>query len=271
MRAAARSAAACVESDMMKFLMWVPPVFALAASSFAQGPSAAQPDSIRVPILVYHSIAPHHPGQTSEQRQLDVDTAVFNQQMSYLAQHQYAVISLAALVDALQGRGTVPDRAVVITFDDGWETQYDCAFPILKRLGFTATFFVYPSPIEDHAPAFMTWDQLRELKSAGMTIGSHSRTHPLLTNPDASLREETEDSRDEIQRNLGVAPDLFAYPYGAWNARVASAVAAAGYRAARAFPNGPWNSAGDLFALRSILVTDDMDAFEKAVEPAKNP
>src|SRR6476620_9588836 len=111
----------------------------------ATGASATVPqaDSLRVPILVYHSVMPHHPGQTAEQRVLDVDDSVFVAQMQYLVDGGYHVISFAALVDALEGRDTLPKHAVVITFDDGWENQYRHAFPILRRFGLPATFFVF--------------------------------------------------------------------------------------------------------------------------------
>jgi peptidoglycan/xylan/chitin deacetylase (PgdA/CDA1 family) len=213
---------------------------------------------------VYHSVAPHHPGETVEQRQLDVDTAVFREQMTYLAEHKFNVIPFERLVDALDGKAPAPEHAVVITFDDGWEDQYQYAFPILRQLGLTATFFVYSTAIGVDA-ASMTWDQVRELQAAGMTIGSHSRTHPMMTAADVNLHDEIETSRDDIQRHLGSAPDLFAYPYGAWDARVAAAVRAAGYRAARAFPGGAWNTAADLYALRAVQVTDDMEAFAREV------
>src|SRR3954467_2700531 len=126
--------------------------------ALANPPAVRQPDSVRVPILVYHSIAPHHPGQSTDQRELDVDPAVFHAQMSYLAQTKRPVISLSSLVDAIEGRVTLPARAVVITFDDGWQDQYEDAFLVLKQYGFTATFFVYTSAI-GHGPAFMTWDE----------------------------------------------------------------------------------------------------------------
>lgn len=232
--------------------------------ALVSSPMPVAPDSIRVPILVYHSIAPHHPGQTSDQRELDTDTAVFHAQMAYIARTRHPVVSLASLVDAIEGRGTLPARAVVITFDDGWQSQYDEAFRVLAQDHFTATFFVYTGAI-GHGPGFMTWDELREMQRAGMTIGAHSRTHPELTKRGVSLASEIQGSRDDIQKNLGVTPDLFAYPYGDWDDRVAAAVRAAGYRAARGMGDGPLNTRATLYALKSVLTTDDMQAFERAL------
>lgn len=247
-------------------MRWIAPLCAATALALPQRAATQAPsDSLRVPILVYHSVAPHHPGQTAEQQQLDVDTSVFAEQMSYLADHGYRVISLGTLIAALEGKDPVPDHAVVITFDDGWQNQFHYAFPVLRRLGLTATFFVYTKPIGRDDSLYMNWSQLREMQDAGMTIGSHSRTHPMLTNADVALRDEVETSRAEIQRNLGTTPEFFAYPYGAWNAVAADAVRAAGYRGARAYPRGPWNTAADVYSLRSILVTDDMGSFLRAL------
>jgi peptidoglycan/xylan/chitin deacetylase (PgdA/CDA1 family) len=254
------------EAGMTNRVALCVPLLAVTAAVLPFLPRSAvaqSPDSLRVPILVYHSVAPHHPGQTAEQQLLDVDTSVFSAQMHYLAEHRCSVISLARLIAALEGGG-VPANAVVITFDDGWENQYHYAYPVLRQLGLTATFFVYTAPI-GHDALYMSWDQLREMQSAGMTIGSHSRTHPNLTNADVSLSDEVDRSRQDIQRYLGTTPDFFAYPYGAWDARDVAAVREAGYRGARAYPGGPWNTSSDLFALRSVLVTDDMQAFQRAV------
>jgi peptidoglycan/xylan/chitin deacetylase (PgdA/CDA1 family) len=224
-----------------------------------------EPDSIRVPILVYHSIAPHHAGQSTDQRELDVDPAVFHAQMAYLAQAKHPVVSLSSLVDAIEGRVTLPPRSVVITFDDGWQSQYEDAFHVLQQYHFTATFFVYTGAI-DNGPAFMTWNELRDMQTAGMTIGAHSRTHPELTKKGVSLESEIEGSRQDIQRNLGTVPLLFAYPYGDWDDRVASAVRAAGFKAARGMGDGPLNTHATLYALKVVLSTDDMPAFERALD-----
>ncbi|HEY2852475.1 MAG TPA: polysaccharide deacetylase family protein [Gemmatimonadaceae bacterium] len=231
------------------------------ASRAASAPVA---DSLRVPILVYHSVMPHHPGQTTEQRVLDVDDSVFVAQMRYLVDGGYHVVSFAALVDALERRDTLPSRAVVITFDDGWENQYSHAFPILRRFGLTATFFVFTTPIGIDRK-LMTWEQLRELQAAGMTIGSHTRTHPVLPDYHAALHNEVAMSRADIAQHLGRAPDFFAYPFGAWDSVSAAWARTAGYRAARTYRGGAWNAPSDLYHLRAVPVTENMQHFERAV------
>lgn len=225
---------------------------------------AQAPDSLRVPILVYHSVMPHHPGQTKAQRVLDVDDSVFVAQLQYLASGGYRVVSLATLVDAIEGKAQLPKRAVVITFDDGWENQYRHAFPILRRFGATATFFVFTSVI-DADKRNMTWKELAELQAAGMTIGSHTRTHPELPRSHATLGSEVQVSRDEIAKHLGRVPDFFAYPFGDWDRQSADWAQRAGYRAARGYRGGAWNSRADLYHLRAIPVTDNMKKFERAV------
>jgi len=207
---------------------------------------------------------PHHPGQTHEQRVLDVDDSVFVKQMEYLAKGGYRVVSFAALVDALEGKASIPKRSVVITFDDGWENQYRHAFPILRRFGLTATFFVFTDPVGTD-PKTMTWDQLRNLQDAGMTIGSHTRTHPVLPAHHRALHNEVQMSRADIAQHLGRVPEFFAYPFGLWDQQSAEWAQRAGYRAARTYRGGAWNSARDVYHLRAVPVTDNMGRFERAV------
>ena len=233
-----------------------------AAVRFSSGTSAA-PDSVRVPILVYHRVAPTHDGQSAQQRLLGVDPATFQRQMTFLAENKYTVISLGTLVDAIQGHGSLPARPVVITFDDGWKSQYVSALPVLEQMHFTATFFVITRQVGKGA-AYMTLDELKALQQAGMTIASHSRTHPdLVKVSDSQLEDEMVGSRDDLQKMLGVTTELFAYPYGSWDKRIAAAAEYAGYRAARAYPGGSWNDDSKRFKLRSVLATDDMVAFER--------
>jgi peptidoglycan/xylan/chitin deacetylase (PgdA/CDA1 family) len=225
--------------------------------------AAIKVDTPGVSVLVYHSIAPHHPGQTLEQRVMDVDPAAFRDQMQYLAEEKYNVVPFSDIVDAVASHKTLPPHTVALTFDDGWKTQYDFAVPILRQLHFPATFFVATDEIES-GPAFMTWDDLKKLKQMGMTIAAHSRTHPDLTDKGVPLSAEIDGSKQDIERYLGFTPDLFAYPYGAYDAKVVSVVRAAGFRGARALAISP-KLPPNVFAIRGVLATDAKPAFEHAL------
>jgi peptidoglycan/xylan/chitin deacetylase (PgdA/CDA1 family) len=248
---------------LLVLLIFSVPLWSAASRLRSYVTSDAGP--VSVPILVYHSIAPTHPGQNKEQRLNNVDTAMFRQQMDYLVAHKYNVVPLSAVVDAVQGTGNLPPNAVAITFDDGWLSQYEHALPILEQLHFTATFFIITHQV-GQGTMFMTLDQLKALQREGMTIASHTQTHPDLSKLSAAqLRNEVVGSRQDLQKMLGITTDLIAYPYGCWNNGVAAVVKSAGYRAARALGGGISNGSGDQFALHSVLAPDDMTAFQQAL------
>jgi peptidoglycan/xylan/chitin deacetylase (PgdA/CDA1 family) len=244
-------------------------VFALmvaAPGSTACAPSG--PDSLRVPILVYHNIQAPTEGRKVRRADLSMPSDVFTAQMQYLKDQHIPVVSLSALVDALEGKCTLPARAVVITFDDGHEDQYLNAVPVLKRLGFTATFFPFTHAM-DRNPHYFTWAQLREMQQAGLTIGSHTSLHIRMDkeHDPKVMKEEVTGSRELIQKKLGSSADLFSYPFGAMSAGAEAAVRAAGYRAARSYAGGPWNSSRDILHLHAVPVTDNMARFRRIVDP----
>jgi peptidoglycan/xylan/chitin deacetylase (PgdA/CDA1 family) len=244
------------------------PVFpgSAALEGLASAPEAPHGDSLRVPILVYHSVAPHDPGETETQRAYRVSPERFEAQMEILRDAGIAVVPLARLVAALLDGEPLPPRSVVLTFDDGWANQYRHAFPVLVRHGYPATFFVFTNPI-GRDTRFMDWGQLRELTEAGMTVGSHSRTHPYLgriTDP-AELRREVEGSRTLLEERLGVEVRFFAYPFGEWSPALEASVRDGGYLAARGFPGGVWNGPQHRWSLRAVAVTDDLSRFRALV------
>ncbi|MBV6522164.1 MAG: hypothetical protein MNPFHGCM_02310 [Gemmatimonadaceae bacterium] len=241
-------------------------VAAIIAAPF--GCTCQSPDSFRVPILVYHNIQSAEDGKNVKRSDLSMRPEVFAEQMQYLKDRQIPVVSLLSLVEALEGKCELPQHAVVLTFDDGRVDQYANAFPVLKRLGFTATFFPFTHAM-DRNPRYFTWAQLREMQNAGMTIGSHTNLHVRLdkVKDPKVMRTEVVDSRTLLREKLGSDVDLFSYPFGAISAGAEAAVRAAGYRAARAYVGGPWNSARDLMRLRAIPMTEDMVRFRRIVDP----
>lgn len=246
-------------------------LLAALASTSSVGPvkhcEPAESDSVRIPILVYHDVAPADAPQRGATRQFNVTPATFAAQMQHLHERRVQVISLATLVEALEQRCALPRNAVVITFDDGRENQYRYAFPVLKRHGFIATFFPFTHAMNRN-PRYLTWDQLREMQAAGMTIGSHAHLHPRMDkirDPEL-MRRETAGSREILQQRLASGADLFAYPFGASSAEAERAVRDAGFRAARTFSGGAWNSASTLYRLRAIPVTENMRRFRSIID-----
>jgi peptidoglycan/xylan/chitin deacetylase (PgdA/CDA1 family) len=224
-------------------------------------PEKIKPGSIKVPILIYHSVRPHTETQTAIQRYYDVAPEQFEKQLQYLKDHNYVVISLDYLVEALQQNTLLPPKSVVITLDDGWRNQYAYAFPLLQKYHDTATFFIFTNAI-DH-DLFLTWDQVRVMNNSGMTIGGHTKTHPYL--PDITdpivLRDEITASKKVIEDQIGQKIDLFAYPYGHYRDDIIDIVKESGYAAARSTYKGINHTRQDLYTLKGIEVSDDFEAF----------
>ncbi len=219
------------------------------------------PDSLHVPILIYHSVRPHSLIEGTLLRRYTVDPKIFETQLKYLKDQGYTVISLDTLDKALAGSTTLPARPVVLTFDDGWENQYVNAFPLLKKYGDTATFYIYTSAI-GHV-GFLTWDQVKELDQAGMTIGGHTQTHPyLVTIKDpAVLEREIAGGKKIIEAHLGKQLTLFAYPFGHYNDKLIDVIKKAGYVSARSAYKGTHHTISDIYKLKGVEVTDDMEKF----------
>lgn len=218
----------------------------------------------RVPILVYHTIKPYEFASSKKDYAFNVPPRTFEKQMKYLKNKKYNSISMAMLDNFFEKGTSLPKNPVVITFDDGWETQYTRALPILKKYGFAATFYIITGDIGEKN--FLNWEQVRNLAGAGMEIGGHTKSHPFLTDvDDDKLTEEVGEGKEIIEKNIGQAINTFAYPYGRYDDRVVSAVSSAGYKIARTTDAGSEQSLAEIFVLRGDLIFNNMDGLEKAV------
>jgi peptidoglycan/xylan/chitin deacetylase (PgdA/CDA1 family) len=141
----------------------------------------------------------------------------------------------------------------IVTFDDGCETDLIAAAPLLSNLGFNATFYVTVGFLERRG--YLTRPALRSLSDQGFEIGSHSLTHPYLTDlPQDKLEEELTRSKEELERIIGRPVFHFSCPGGRWSGRVADAAQRAGYRSvatSRAAANSPFASS---FALGRVAI-----------------
>ena len=250
-----------------------PPQQQIAPNAAEAQPSTTSPsDSLqpvlrekrtaKVPILVYHHVSQSiSEGGSSGLRRLTVTAEIFAQQMQYLQDNGYHVITFSDLADYFEKGKELPTLPVIISFDDGWETQFEYALPSLEKYHYPATFFVVTDYIGRRG--FISWPQLQTLLTDGMRIGSHSRSHPRLTKikDSAKLWDQIYNSKIILEAQLEASIEEFAYPYGSYNAKAAAAVKQAGYRAGRGCCSGIAHTSGDIFLLKAVMVPNDMEKF----------
>ena len=188
----------------------------------------------------------------------------FDRQLQYLKEHGFTVVSLKDVVAHLASSSPFRGKYVAITFDDGYQSQYHYALPILKKYNDTATFFVYTDAV-DRLKQTMTWDEIIDLDSQGMTIAAHTRTHPLLTkihNKD-QLSQEIYGSKEDLETHLHKSVTLFAYPYGKYNDAIIAEVKNDGYIGAVGVNMGHLQTKEQLYTLKRYNVNDNDLEFQK--------
>jgi peptidoglycan/xylan/chitin deacetylase (PgdA/CDA1 family) len=210
-------------------------------------------------ILCYHRFGP------TVADSMTTRTSVFEQQLARLRSEGYQFVTLDAVIDGLQGRAPLPDKAVALTIDDGHVTVYSDLLPIIRRDHLPVTLFIYPSAISNASYA-MTWDQLRELKDTGLVaIQSHTYWHPNFKTErkrldDAAyaklVKVQLEKSRAVLKQRLGVEADVLAWPFGIHDPDLESAAAAAGYRASLALGERRARDTDPPQALPRFLIAD---------------
>jgi len=226
-----------------------------------------------VPILCYHRFGP-------AASKMVVPPAAFEAQLDWLSRNGYRVVRLSDLADFLAGRRPLPARAVVITIDDGYESAYRHAFPLLRRYGFPATVFVYTDFVG--AGDALSWPQMQEMVASGLIdIQSHSKSHRNLIERRAAESDERYRAaidaemrvpRETLQRRLGNHPvRSIAYPFGDANEVVLDSAARHGYLlGATVIPGGNGFFAQPLLLRRTMIFGDlGLDAFKARLQVAR--
>jgi len=209
----------------------------------------------KIVVLNYHKI-------DEMNISLSVYPKDFDEQMAYLKEEGYTTINPAQMIDNLENGAPLPEKPVIITFDDGYLDNYTNAYPILKKYGFTATIFVITDFISSD-PRFMTWDQVRELSEAGFTIGSHTMQHKSLTDiKEKEIRAELIGSNKALEYQLGKKAEFFAYPTGTYNLRIAQIVKECGYKAAFTIKYGNADKASNIYALERVPIFNTEQTFK---------
>ncbi len=174
-----------------------------------------------LPILTFHDL-------DERSSVTSISPGVFHRGMSRLHESGYRTLSLIEAVDYLRRGVSFPDSSFVITFDDGYQSVYNEAFPVLQSYGMSATIFLTvgkdrAAKPDSHLPSIdgrsmLNWREIREMNMKGFTFGAHTLTHPDLTRlPLDQAKAEICGSKTIIEDTLSTPVSCFAYPYGRYN------------------------------------------------------
>lgn len=221
-----------------------------------------------IPVLLYHRVVSQPlQGRLSG---LVVTMEQFERQLRALKDSGFTAMTFSDYAAFARGERMLPERPVILTFDDGYEDNYTLAFPLLQRYSMSAVIYL----VADWKKRTNFWDhdqpqapllkptQIREMARAGIEFGSHSLSHPRLPSlPKAKARKEISASKARIEDLLGTEALCFAYPYAMVSEQAKELVAEAGYRYAVAGDNGPRVFYQDLFQIRRVQVFPWTGAF----------
>jgi peptidoglycan/xylan/chitin deacetylase (PgdA/CDA1 family) len=223
----------------------------------ARPPVPRGPHDAPVPILMYHVIASPPPG--TPYPQLWVDPARFGREIDALAHAGYHATTLDAVWRAWHGHGPMPRHPIVLSFDDGYQSQSTTARRMLDKLRWPGVLNLAVKNVG--LKGGLSRNEVRAMIGDGWEIDAHTISHVDLTTLDAGrLRHEVAGSRAWLRRAFGAPVDFFCYPAGRYNATVEAAVRRAGYNGATTTNLGEASLHDDPYALPRIRVTPQMSA-----------
>jgi peptidoglycan/xylan/chitin deacetylase (PgdA/CDA1 family) len=196
--------------------------------------SQSESKKIQLAILCYHHVDLH------QKTPYSVTSERFIAQLTALRNAGYTFVSLAQIENFIVHGNSLPQKSVAVTFDDGNISSYRVVYPLLKKMGIPWALFVYPTVTNaGHAKYCASWAEVKTMADDGVTIGSHSYTHPFLTMPpfDVTTPEQYRqwlnlqlvDSKKYIENKIGRSVAYFAVPFGAFDQTVYEAIKGSGY------------------------------------------
>ncbi len=219
-------------------------VLAGACLALLSGAAVAQ-DHGQASIFIYHRFGEMKYPTTS------VSIAQLEAHIAELVSGRYQVMPLDAIIDALAAGQPLPEHAVAISIDDAFASTYTQAWPRLRAAGLPFTLFITTDSIDEKSSNNLSWDQIREmLAGGGVTIGHHSAAHQHMPRANEAMNSaDIAKASARFKTELGMQPNLFAYPYGEYTLRDRNQIAALGFKAAFGQHSGVVHSGADRFAL----------------------
>jgi peptidoglycan/xylan/chitin deacetylase (PgdA/CDA1 family) len=219
-------------------------------------PDAAAPlRQVRLPILMYHYVEPLPAGADELRQGLTVRPEDFAAQMAYLHAQGYVTLNLYDLVEALAHGRQLPERAVVVTFDDGYRGLYTYALPVMQQYGFTGTVFVITQLMDEGFPQYLTWEQAEALYAQGWKIEPHTKTHHNLKGRGRDFQVyQMLGSMLTVAAHLGTTPRFFAYPSGQYDELSVQLAEETHLWGAVTTDYGRWHTHGQRYTWRRVRV-----------------
>lgn len=216
--------------------------------------AAENEDDIPITILNYHKV-------DNMNISLSVLPEDFDRQMAYLKENNYHTINTDQLYEYMVNGAELPENPILITFDDGYEDNYQNAYHILQKYGFTGTIFVITDFVSNQSN-YLTWDQIKEMKAHGMDFQSHTASHKSMTElSEVQLKEELTKSKQTLDTQLNQDTKFMAYPTGTYNLYIAKLVKDAGYKGAFTIKYGNVDRASNIYALERVPIFHTENTF----------
>lgn len=184
--------------------------------------------------------------------------------MRYLVRSGYQPITLRDLIYHLTLGTPLPEKPIILTFDDGYEDNYTNAYPLLKKYGFVGTFFIVTEPVDKGRDGYMSWAQIEIMSTGGMEMGSHSYTHPDLSGKSVDyIVWQALGSKEAIEARIQQPVRFFSYPSGGYDEQVVNVLHSANFWGAVTTEAGTYQSSRGPFKLQRIRIrgNDNLDTF----------
>ncbi len=226
----------------------------------------------RIPVIMYHDIIKQK-GRGSVW--FDCTVAEFKEHLKFIEEQGATPISLEQLHRHLTRGEEIPEKAIVLTFDDNYQGFYENAYPLLKAKNYPSAMFVHTNFVGDKKGAHpkMDWETLKKLDQEGLvTIASHTLSHPddMSKLPIEDQDRELTEAKSLLEQQLGHPVPYFAYPNGKGDATTFDAAQRAGYTMAFTIVNGPAEESPGILVLNRYIHTRLKQGWEECQAAAKN-
>jgi peptidoglycan/xylan/chitin deacetylase (PgdA/CDA1 family) len=221
----------------------------------------------KIPILLYHSVSQH---ASKKFRPWAIHPHLFASHIEFLSERGYTPLSVTQLARIIRSQSQkIPERPVVITFDDGYADFLLNVLPILKRFQFLATLYVstgyvngtskWLSPLDEGHRRMLTWGEIELIASEGIEFGTHSHNHLQLDLvPFAQAEDEIMTCKETFKKNLGLSVKSFSFPHGYHSKALLELLRQSDYCSACIVGHSMASSSSDLYALPRIIIHDDV-------------